>query len=91
MALQAPQTARYEGGRLEHLTWLDDGYETAGHVLVAHEGERLVAFSRVARNGRPLSDLLLVPRADILARRVVEAQDFFDPDASPQVSVPIHF
>ena len=82
---------RYEGGRLEHLTWLDDGYETEGHVLVAHEGETKVAFSRVARNGRALSDLLVVPRAEILARQAVEAQDFFDPGAKPQVSGPIHF
>lgn len=86
-----PLLARYDPARLEHIAWLDEGHETAGHVLVAHEGETKVAFSRVARNGRPLSDLLVVPHLDILARTLVEAGEFFEPGASPQVSLPIHF
>ena len=71
--------ARYDPPRLEHITWLDEDHETDGHVLVAHEGERLVVMTRVARNRRHLSDPILLPRADILARVAVSPEEFFSP------------
>jgi hypothetical protein len=62
---------RYDPPRLERITWLDDGYEVDGRYLVAHEGETKVVFTRVALNGRLLSDPMVVEHVHVLEREEI--------------------